>query len=679
MKKTPPIKKPSVKSTIKTAQSPIQKIGIRKTLSEIDDLQPLESPQSIQIEEKVETPKKTENVGLSNKSKIQKFESKTKRENSPSKQLKKETENPQINIENDKTTKYKIKNDKTTNDKTTNDKTTNDKTTNDKTTNDSTKNDSTKNDSTKNDKTKNKITDEKTESLIESLSLLEEAYKEEQNIDADEDKEEEKSQPSIPPMPPIGSPEFHQAFKEKIETCNIICEFKDLETEPIKEKMTAMAQLLYLISEDVESIHKLTEEELDEYVNMIKKNIFRPMKNVEAKVLFCEVLPPLFDPRWLHLDIIYLMLYRVHFCIPNSKYFDYNFIKSLYPLCNSSDSNERIEIIHFFKAYVNRHEKMTSKIANDLANIFLIHCEMQDRPFQVWTALNILTAIIELSDDPDSFDPIIQKSVVPLIKDKFSFYFTSYLIDLLNLFTDGKPKNSKIVILEILKYWPKTSVSKQGMYTTFLAETLHKLDDNDIKSLIKPIFKIFANEVVSSSPKLVESSLGIWVVPELDPIIEKYSDEVLAILVPPIMKTVSEHWFDGVKDIAMLTMSTILARNDINYLKDVAVLSIQEKEDMARNTYQGWSLIAVQASENDENVSIETEMMKIDQEFLNNRYTRTNLDKDENHEEDENPEENDNIEENENTNENKDPDENQNIEDFKDNNDDKICENANEE
>ena len=421
----------------------------------------------------------------------------------------------------------------------------------------------------------------------------------------------------LPPMPGLGTNGFHQAFMDRIKICNDLQCGKDPEEQKEKTaiKIAALTQLLSLIADDSGIIHKLSKDEIQEYIQMVKNNIIRPIKPPEANVLFYEVMPSLYDPLWHVLDVVYLTLYRIHFCLPNNPNFNYDFIKALYPLLGAPDSNERVEVTHFIKSYANKHEQIIGTIINDLSKIFLMHLEMQDRPFHVSSALNILATIYEFAHDHDKYDQIIEKSVVPLIKDKFAFYFNNYLLDVLNIFVDNNPLNTKNVILEMLKFWPKTNVHKQASYTNFIAENLYRMKDADIKNLIKPIFNLFAEEVMSSNPKIADTSLGIWIVPELDAIIDEYNNDIMAIMIPPIMKTTSEHWSDSVRNSGMITMSTIFSKNNIEYLKEMAVKSIQKKEEDIKNICDGWSTIALQAHKNDSSINTEKQLAIIDKEF----------------------------------------------------------------
>lgn len=424
----------------------------------------------------------------------------------------------------------------------------------------------------------------------------------------------------------FGTEEFHKDFLEHIEICNHLFTPQEVQTESEKfsKKLSSLTHLLSLIAEDVTAINKFTPEELELYIGMIKRNIFRPISYPEATNLFYDVYPAVFEPTWPHLDLIYLSLYRIHFCLPQSNHFDYTFIKSLYPLLGSGDSNERVELISFFKAYISRHPDLVDKIINDLSNIFLVHIDTQQKPFHVWTSLPIFLAICDIDNDPQKYHKLIQKSVVPLIKDKFSFYFNSFLSDVLNFYTEGYPENAKIVVKEILKYWPKTSTTKISTYTTYLAEILHHLDPEDLNDLIKPIFKLFATQVLAYSPKIAESALSIWAIPQLESVIDSHNDEILSIMVPSIMKALSEHWFDGVKDSAMLAMSSIMSKNDMSRIKELTIQAIHDNEEKLQDTYKQWTILTTVASENDPEIDASEEMRKIDQEFVQPKTNNQN-------------------------------------------------------
>ena len=430
-------------------------------------------------------------------------------------------------------------------------------------------------------------------------------------------------------FPSINSHEFHYFLEKKLEICSrpliLTKYFENLEPNPnpnlpINDKATKpntqnkngitiedvqlktliLTQILKLVTEHSNHIK---DEEQDMIIDMIMSNILRPQRYVNPNLLFSEVPQILPDPEWQHLDLVYLILAQMQSNLPFL--LTHAFCKALFPVMNSAETNERIEIINFFKEYVNIHVESRKELMSELTQVLNMHIELSDRPFAVWTILPIFKEICDLSEMPNyyEYDHEIKTSIIPLLRDKYAFFVFPLLNSILLYYTEKQTKNARYVLEYVLKYWPHTSTTKQSNYTVFLAEMLHKLSPDDLRHFLKPVFTLFANEIISTSPKLAESSLTIWLIPELEKRIEAESndvqDAVLELIVPSIMKSANDHWWEGIRDIAMVIMSTILAKHNLEMLKDVSVVSEKKKNQMLKTKHDQWNEILEMAKNND--------------------------------------------------------------------------------
>ncbi|OHT05262.1 hypothetical protein TRFO_27085 [Tritrichomonas foetus] len=445
-------------------------------------------------------------------------------------------------------------------------------------------------------------------------------------------------------LPATNNPDFHYIFKKKIELCskqviqnyppnipstkndqnngqfnyqvnaqnNIIskpCE-PSAAAQYLEDVRLKFINLTHILRVVTESANKLKDEEQDMIVEMIIANVLRPLKYVDPNLLFAEVPQILPDPNWQHLDFVYLILNQLQAQLPTL--LTYYFVKMLFPVLNSSDVNERIELIHFFKEFINCHFECHNQMAYDLAKIVRMHNELSDRPFAVWTILPILKYIFDIGGY-DKYSGIIVNTIVPLLRDKYSFYFYPMIYDMLYFYSEKSPPNAKFVVDYLFKYWPHTSITKQSSYTSLLAEMLHKLSPQDLNTYLIPVFRLFANEVVSTSPKLAESSLSVWLIPDLEKVIDEHPGDVLEIMVPSIMKSANGHWWEGIRDIGKLVMSKILSKHDLSILKEITVTSVKKSNSEMINRYDRWSQIVNAAQAN--NYSVGDTMSKVEELF----------------------------------------------------------------
>ena len=423
-------------------------------------------------------------------------------------------------------------------------------------------------------------------------------------------------------LPPVHSPDFHYIFERKLEICSKplllqkhynetlrLKKYEDPELnsdsklssslEEIRLKTLNLNHILQLFNENSS---ELKDDEKKMIINMVMKNILRLLRNINPNLLFSEESLILPDPEWPHLEIVYLILIQMQVNFPNL--LKYDFCRSFFTVFNSSDENERNELIHFFIEYIKVRSEYRNDLMKDLTNLLNMHIELSDRPFVVLTVLPIFKEICMLSEQLNfgEYDKEIKTSIIPLLRDKYSFYFIPLIDDILSYYSDENPQNARLIVEYLLKYWPQTSTTKQSNYTTFLAEMLHELNQEDLRHFLRPVLKLFESEIVSTSPKLAESSLT-----NLEQIIESFGEEanetILEIMIPPIMKSVNDHWWDGIREEAKQIMTNFFEKHDIKVLKNVAVNSLRKSNDEIHSKYNGWNEIFKAAKQNDSEIS----------------------------------------------------------------------------
>lgn len=246
-----------------------------------------------------------------------------------------------------------------------------------------------------------------------------------------------------------------------------------------------------------------------------------------------------------------------------------------------------------------------------------MHAETQEKPFEVWTSLQIFFDICKLTYYHNKYDNLIEQSVLPLIKDKFSFYFDYYLTDVLSFYAKGSPTNAKKIIDPVMRFWPKTNIQKMSLYTKFLAKNLSKLSQNDLKCMIPSISKLFAKECNSDNTELAESSLSVITNADIENIINDNSNEIHEIMIPSIMSAVTDHWCPVIRDKGAVSIASIINQKSNDYVKDIAINSVQSKKDDDQNLYDDWIKVMNSASANYDDINLYEEKCKLNKEFFN--------------------------------------------------------------
>lgn len=429
-------------------------------------------------------------------------------------------------------------------------------------------------------------------------------------------------------MPPIGTEAFHKDFMATIEICKKLCKFENPEAEKpeITRKLTALARLLKFVAERDNCMSAMSPEEVDELFDMIRINIFRPMQVNNPKDLFWEVPPPLFEKTWPHLDVLYLMMFRIHCLAPHDPHFNEDFLNSLFEVCATADFNERRELIHFFKSFIVRHDDLRPFLMKKVLNLIHQHTVTMDRPFQVATVLPILIGLCENEEeDLETVYKNIEKYVLPLIGDTFVFYFNLSLGAVLDFFTDERPDNAFLVVQSIAKHWPVANNTKLAVYTTMIIEYFPRMTIQAQDKLVRKVFSLLAIGCNAPSPKVAEASFQIFLAPDFDEIMWRNCDQILQIMVPAVTKCITSYWEPSIREIAGLCMAilTKFGPSIVNNLK-IKSLTVNEEDDDASKEFTTWNLVLAAANENDSEIDKSAKEKELEDVFNTPTYETPN-------------------------------------------------------
>jgi hypothetical protein len=381
-------------------------------------------------------------------------------------------------------------------------------------------------------------------------------------------------------IPPVGSKDFHPVFLQKVDICLKISPFRSVQAEAaqIGLKATALTQLLAIIAEDNNSITLFTEDEIDRLFAVVTTNIFREYQHFPSKVLFCDIPPPMADPAWPHLEIVYLILYRLQCLFPAHRLFNREFLLNMFNLLGTPDANERKEVIQFFKNYSPAHPHHYDLILSKLTSILRAHIETRDRPFDLLTSLSVMQNLFESTGELGArFERTIGFCVLPLLHDPFLDFFHFNLIDLLDLYVDERPDLVANVVKEIMTHWPQTNVTKMCILTLILIDYIPRLSDDDQRLYLPKVAKIWAENCTSPSPKLAEMTFSVFISSEFDDLMMNHCDIIMEAMIPGIVRAMKQHWEQSIRDRAVLVL-VIMERLDPRVFKRVSGQAAMQME-----------------------------------------------------------------------------------------------------
>ncbi len=273
------------------------------------------------------------------------------------------------------------------------------------------------------------------------------------------------------------------------------------ETKDVKgknERINAISELQSLLQEQ-RSVQQLIIPNLDEVMQMIERNIFRPLSSgVKKGLAFSETgveQEDEVDPAWPHLQGIYefflqLIINEAADVKSLKVYVTPQFVQEFLELFDSEEGVERDylkNILHKLYAKLVPRRKMIRKAINE-SFYTLIH---EGHKFMgAAELLDILASIISGFAVPLREEHVIffKNVIIPLHKVQTCSQFYEQLLRCSMLFLT-KDRNLAIPLLEgLLKYWPFANCVKETLFLTELQEVLEVCEVEKVESLITPLF-----------------------------------------------------------------------------------------------------------------------------------------------------------------------------------------------
>lgn len=398
---------------------------------------------------------------------------------------------------------------------------------------------------------------------------------------------------------------FRAELAQKIQICMKMSSFEpDPESElEVIRKRTALAEILTWLAENDDCFEKLNTEETNSLFNMIEANIFRNRKRIPAKELFFEVPSPnMFEKAWPHLEVVYLMLFRVLCLVPFDSHFDRKFLDSIFNLFSTPSLDERMELIRFVKGYYILHIDDRKYIVDKITSLIEQHLMTRDYPFQVATCLPLLVALCQAEEgEVNWLYKVVKNLVLPLIGDTYVFYYGIPLKIILDLYTFEQPEHAAEVIERILAYWPRQNTTKMCVYTGMLMDYLPHMTHEMLAKYASHIFSLIAENCNAPSPRLAEASFQIFLVPYFEEMMKGNRDEILGIMVPAVTKCMNEHWEESIRDIASLCIS-IMEKYDADAVHKLSARSNDSRDEKKETEIQSWKKIIASAAVNDASI-----------------------------------------------------------------------------
>lgn len=376
---------------------------------------------------------------------------------------------------------------------------------------------------------------------------------------------QEPAKPAQPSMPRTTASsnnpqESRELFLKKIQFCRQTLDFNDegKNTMEKNERLRYLAELTEILGNQ-NMVNSLVVPNLEPIMDMIQKNIFRPLPIVKKQGAGADVEiegdEVILDPSWPHLQPVYEYFFQL---IINESaevkslktFINHKFVQEYLELFDSEEPKEREylkNILHRLYAKLVPRRKMIRKAITDTFYT-LIHenYKFNGAP----ELLDILASIISGFAVPLREEHIyfFKTVIIPLHKVQTCQRFHSELLRCAMLFVSKDPMLAFPLIEGLLKYWPFANYAKETKFLQELLEVLDVCDSPKLEPYIDRLFRRLVKSIASPHLQVSDTAMCFFENDFFLGILKLYKTKTFPILVPVIVHLADTHWHKLLQD-----------------------------------------------------------------------------------------------------------------------------------
>ena len=354
--------------------------------------------------------------------------------------------------------------------------------------------------------------------------------------------------------------ENREVFLKKLQFCKQTLDFNDEGKNSVEknERLKNLNELSEILSNQ-SLVNNLVIPNLEAVMDMIQKNIFRPLPVVKkqgaAGEMGMEDDEVIFDPSWPHLMPVYEFFLQL---IVNDSaeikclktFITHKFIQEFLELFDSEEPKEREylkNILHRLYAKLVPRRKMIRKAITDTFYT-LIHENFKFNGAP--ELLDILASIISGFAVPlrDEHIYFFKTVIIPLHKVQTCQKFHSELLRCSMLFVSKDPFLAFPLVEGLLKYWPFANYGKETKFLQELLEVLDVCDSPKLEPYIERLFRRLIKSIASPHLQVSDTAMCFFENDFFLSILKQYKNKTFPILVPVIVHLAETHWHKLLQD-----------------------------------------------------------------------------------------------------------------------------------
>lgn len=356
----------------------------------------------------------------------------------------------------------------------------------------------------------------------------------------------------LPPLKDAPPNEREQLFMQKIQQCCILFDFAMDPLSDLKFKEVKRAALNEIVDFITHNKGVITDPIYLEVAHMFAVNTFRtlpPPSNPNGAEFDPEEDEPNLEAAWPHLQIVYELFLRFlesQDFQPSvaKKFVDQKFVMQLLDLFDSEDPRERDFLKTVLHRIYGKFLGLRAYIRKQINNIFYRFIYETEHHNGIAELLEILGSIINgfalpLKEEHKHF---LMKVLMPLHKAKALSMYHPQLAYCIVQFLEKDPALTELVILSLMKFWPKVHSPKEVMFLNELEEILDVIEPLEFSKVLEPLFRQLAKCISSPHFQVAERALYYWNNEYVMSLMSDNAGVIVPIMFPSLYRHSKNHW-----------------------------------------------------------------------------------------------------------------------------------------
>lgn len=266
---------------------------------------------------------------------------------------------------------------------------------------------------------------------------------------------------------------------------------------------------------------------------------------------------PTLEPAWPHLQVVYEFFLRFvespEFQTSLAKrYINPPFVLQLLELFDSEDPRERDFLKTTLHRIYGKFLNLRAFVRRSINNVFFLFIYETERFNGIAELLEILGSIINGFALPlkEEHKVFLARVLVPLHKARSLALYHPQLAYCVVQFLEKDPSLTSLVVLGLLRYWPKVNSPKEVMFLNETEEILDAMDPAEFSKVAQPLFTQLARCIDSPHFQVAERALFLWNNEYIFSLLSDHMEEVLPLVFTVLYRNARHHWNKTISNLA---------------------------------------------------------------------------------------------------------------------------------